>query len=179
MKVGNQYIIPFKGLKEGPHNFSFEIGEAFFEENYALGISEGSIIVKLILHKKSSFLDLDVIMSGTIKIQCDRCIEYFDFPLEYRGKLVVKFKEEIEEPDDQILFLHPGSDMLDLNQYFYDCVGLSIPLQKFHPENQNGEPGCDQQVLKLLDAYSHSKSENEVDPRWSKLNELLKDKNKK
>jgi uncharacterized metal-binding protein YceD (DUF177 family) len=178
LKVGNQYIIPFKGLKEGQHNFDFELGDAFFEENHALEITHGKIVVQILLIKKSNFLELDVMMKGTVKIQCDRCIEYFNFPLEYRGKLLVKFKEETEEPDDQIMFLHPNIDILDLNQYFYDCIGLNLPLQKFHPEKENGKPGCNPEVLKLLDSYSHSKTDNKIDPRWSKLNELLKDKNK-
>ncbi len=179
MKVGNQYIIPFRGLKEGQHNFDFEIGERFFEENNALEITHGNIIAHIVLSKKTNFLELDVSMSGTIKLQCDRCTGYFNYPLEFRGKLVVKFKEETEDPDDQIMFLHPNADLLDLNQYFYDCIGLSIPIQKIHPESNKGIPGCDPEVLKLLDSYSHQKNEKEIDPRWSKLNELLKDKNKK
>jgi uncharacterized protein len=177
LKVGNQYIIPFKGLKEGQHNFDFEIGDAFFEENNALDIFGGKIRADIVLNKRSSFLELDVMLNGFIKLQCDRCIEYFDFPLRFRGKLLVKFKEEVEEPDDQIIFLHPGNDLLDLNQYFYDCIGLSVPIQKFHPDI-HGNPGCNPDTLKLLQTYSHSKNDNEIDPRWSKLNELLKDKNK-
>jgi len=175
LKVGNQYIIPFAGLKEGQHSFEFVLDNMFFEENTVLEIPTGQLKADVLISKKTSFLELDVTLTGNVDLQCDRCLEYFSFPINYSGKLFVKFKEEIEEPDDEIIFLHPNSDMLDLKQYFFDCVGLSIPIQKFHPENKKGFPGCDQEVLNLLNTYSHSKQNGEIDPRWSKLNDLLKD----
>lgn len=179
LKVGNQYIIPFKGLKEGKHDFGFEIGDEFFEANDELSIPGGNLIANIVLQKKSNFLDLDVELKGTVEVECDRCTEFFSYPLSFKGRLVVKFKEESDVPDDEIMFLHPGTDLLDLNQYFFDCIGLSIPIQKFHPDKENGSAGCDEKILKILDNYSDSKKNNIIDPRWSKLNDLLNDKNKK
>lgn len=179
MKVGNQYIIPFKGLKEGQQRFEFDLDHRFFEENNALEIPSGIMKADVLIAKKNSFLELDIRLSGEVELQCDRCLEFFNFPISYSGKLYVKFKEEIEEPDDEIMFLHPNSDILDLHQYFFDCIGLNVPIQKFHPPDKKGTPTCKKEVLNLLDSYSHSKKTEEIDPRWSKLNELLKDSNKR
>ncbi len=179
MKVVNQYIIPFKGLNEGNHNYDFEIGKSFFEEYLLSVIPSGQVKAKVELLKRSSFLEIDVNLSGVVQLQCDRCLEYFDFELEYFGDFVVKFKEEPEDPDEGIIYLHPNDDFLDLKQYFIDSIGLSIPIQKIHPEKEDGTSGCDKEMLKIIDkhSYNEQKDPNEVDPRWSKLKDLLNGEN--
>ncbi len=178
MKVGNQYIIPFKGLKEGKHDFSFQINKLFFEEYAELNITGGSLVVNITLTKKSTFLVLNTIIEGQIELICDRCLETFSNKLDFEGQLFVKFKEEPEEPDDQVIFLHPNEDVLDLNQYLYDCIGLNIPIQKVHPEI-NGKSGCNQEMISLINKHTTKKIEKEEkDPRWSKLRDLLNNGNK-
>lgn len=182
MKVGNQYIIPFKGLREGEHNFDFRIGKEFFEENSALNIENGEINSKVTLNRKANFLVLDVVMNGEIFLQCDRCLENFNFRVDFSDQLYVKFKEEAEDPDANVIFLHPGEDLLDLNQYFFDCIGLSIPIQKVHPDDEFGVPTCDSEMISLLNAHSSEgdqENSEDIDPRWSKLKDLLNEGNKK
>ena len=177
MKVGNQYIIPFKGLKDGEHTFNFEIDKAFFEEYTELEIPDGFLEVIVVLNKKTNLLVLDVATKGTVKLQCDKCLDYFDFDLKYSGQLFVKFKELPEEPDDNVIFLHPNEDILDLNQYFFDSIGLSLPIQKYHPAESNGKSGCNKQMLKILKEHTHNNKADtkDIDPRWSKLKDLLED----
>lgn len=179
MKLVNQYIIPFKGLTEGEHEFNFQIEDTFFEENSSLDVQKGSVQANILLKKKNSFLELSVSLNGKLNVQCDRCLDYFTFPLIYIDNLFVKFKEEADEPDDNVIFLHPSEAMLDLNQYFIDCIGLSIPIQKFHPDTDDGNVGCNIEMLKKIDEHSLKESEDEtVDPRWAKLKDLLNDGNK-
>lgn len=181
MKVGNQYIIPFRGLNEGEHKFDFRIGTEFFEEYSALNIEDGEIKTKIVLNRKINFLVLDVTMNGEILLQCDRCLEYFNFQVDFHDQLYVKFKEESEEPDINVMYIHPNEDMLDLNQYFFDSIGLSIPIQKVHPDNQDGESACDNKMISILNAHSSEDAQEnneDVDPRWSKLKDLLNEGNK-
>lgn len=181
MKVVNQYIIPFKGLTEGEHRFDFQIGDTFFEENSSLEIKSGAVDAVVFLQKKSSFLELSVDLNGQFEVQCDRCLDYFSFPLDYSDNLYVKFKEEADEPDDKVIFLHPSDDILDLNQYFIDCIGLSLPIQKFHPEDEDGALTCNSEMVNKIDEYSYREpesNEDNVDPRWAKLKDLLNDGNK-
>ena len=174
----NQYTIPFKGLKEGEHEFDFQIEDAFFEEYSLLEVLHGSVKTDVLLIKKNSFIELEVSMSGLLEVQCDRCLEPFEFSLEFHDTLYVKFKEEVEEPDDKVIFLHPNEDILDLNQYFIDCIGLSLPIQKIHPEDENGVEGCNPEMLKKIDEHSFQESNEEtIDPRWSKLKDLFNDEN--
>jgi uncharacterized protein len=181
LKVGNQYIIPFKGLKTGKHTFDFEIDKEFFEEYKELEIPDGSIQAQVVLDKKTNFLVLDARLTGKVKLQCDRCLEFFDYKMNFSGQLFIKFKETPEEPDENVIFLHPNDDLLDLKQYFLDIIGLNIPIQKYHPSDNKGNPTCDLSMLKILDAYSNEgnlKSDTDIDPRWSKLKDILDKGNK-
>jgi uncharacterized protein len=179
LKLVNQYIIPFKGLTDGEHDFKFDLGKTFFDEHELFEAGTGKIEFLVSLTKKPQLLSLNIYMSGSLHIQCDRCLEYLDFPVSYRGKFIVKFSEADEESTDEIWVLHPNDHDIDLKQYFFDCVGLSLPLQKVHPDNPDGSFGCDQEMLKIIKMHSLSETDNveEIDPRWNKLKDLLNDIN--
>jgi uncharacterized protein len=177
LKLINQYIIPFKGLTDGEHDFQFDLGKRFFDEHELLEARDGKIVFFITLVKKPQVLTLNVVMTGWMLVQCDRCLEYINFPVNYKGQFVVKFSEDIVESTDEIWVLHPDDHELDLKQYFFDCAGLSLPLQKFHPDNSDGSFGCDQEMLKIINLHSLSNIDHEeIDPRWNKLKNLLNDK---
>ncbi|MBN2485317.1 MAG: DUF177 domain-containing protein [Bacteroidales bacterium] len=181
MKVGNQYIIPFRGLALGIHTFSFVISNEFFEEYSELEIPEGKINAEVTLTKKTSLLDLGIVLNGSVKLQCDRCLGYFDFNIDIDTQLFVKFKEEPEEPDENVMFLHPNDDLLDLGQFFLDNIGLNIPIQKYHPRDKQGHSTCDKNMMDYLSKHSARETKNSddnIDPRWSKLKDLLNEGNK-
>ncbi len=46
--------------------------------------------------------------------------------------------------------LHPKNHQLDLKHYFYECISVSIPYRKVHPDLPDGESGCDPEMLKKL-----------------------------
>ena len=74
--------------------------------------------------------------------------------------------------------MHPNESEIDLKQYFFECIELSLPLQKVHPDNPDGSIGCDQEMLRIIKNHSINDSkEEEIDPRWNKLKDLLNDIN--
>ncbi len=151
MKVENQYIIHFKGLKEGVHDFAFVIDKPFFESYEQLEVPGGTVHVQVELTKKISFLELAIHLSGNIQVQCDRCLEYFSMPVSFDGNLIVRFSETEKEPDDEVIFLHPEDSQLNLGHYLYECLSLSIPIRKVHPDLPGGRSGCDPEMLKRLE----------------------------
>jgi uncharacterized protein len=180
LKLVNQYIIPFKGLTDGEHEFQFELGKPFFDEHELLEARDGNIEFMITVVKKPTMLLIDVSMSGTLNIQCDRCLEYFDFPVDYESNFIVKFSDEPEESTDEIWILHSNDHEIDFNQYFFDSVALSLPLQKTHPDDADGSLGCDREMLKLINKHSLPDygKEDGLDKRWNKLKDLLNDTNK-
>ena len=150
MKFENQYIIQFKGLKEGVHDFDFILGKAFFAEFEYLEVPDGKVKAHIVLTRKTTFLDLDISLKGPIQALCDRCLDYFDMEVDFTGHLLVRFSEQEEEEDDEIIFLHPDDHQLDLKHYFYECISISIPYRKVHPDLPGGHSGCDPEMLKKL-----------------------------
>jgi uncharacterized metal-binding protein YceD (DUF177 family) len=153
LKIDNEYIIQFKGLKEGVHDFAFTIEKPFFEAFEYLTVPDGHVNVKVVLNKMSAFLDLDFNLKGEMQVQCDRCLEYFDLPVDYNGHLVVRFSETEKDPDEEVIWIHSDEYELDLKHYLYECLSLSIPIRKVHPDLPDGESGCNPEMLKKLDEY--------------------------
>ncbi len=153
MKVENQYIIHFKGLKEGVHDFNFVIDKPFFEFHEQLEVPDGHVEATVELNKKTTFMELAIGLTGEMQVQCDRCLEYFVLPVSFDGHLVVRFSETEKEPDEEVIFIHPDEYELDLRHYLYECLSLSMPIRKVHPDLANGEPGCDPDMLRRLDEY--------------------------
>jgi uncharacterized protein len=117
-------------------------------------------------------------LSGFLKIQCDRCLEHFQLPINYLGDLVVKFDEDTTASTDEVWILPPNENTLDLEQYFYECIGLCIPIQRVHPENEDGSTGCNPTMINILRTHSiHDDNHEESDPRWNKLKDLLNNLN--
>jgi len=84
------YNIPLSGLKEGRHTFDFEIGKEFFEDFEESEIKEGSLKAYVGMEKRSSHLDLQIRIAGSVMICCDRCLEMFSKPLDCENRLLVK-----------------------------------------------------------------------------------------
>jgi uncharacterized protein len=178
LKLVNQYIIPFTGLKEGNHKFTFEFKKEFFESHEVLEARDGDVNADVTLNKLPTMLTLGIIISGSLEIQCDRCLEYFNFPVYYTGELVVKFGEDTSFSNDEIWIVSPNETELNLDQYFFECIGLCIPIQRVHPESDDDQNSCNKAMIDLLQTHMHTKNEPDgPDPRWSKLKELLNDIN--
>jgi uncharacterized protein len=173
LKIQNQYIIPLSGQKEGQHNFEFEIQNEFFEEFPVIEAKEGNLSAKVTLDKKSTFLSFDVAIKGQIKLQCDRCLDYYFQQIDYNGKFYAKYSEtpENEVPSDDVIFIHPDDHELDLKQYFYESTSLSIPYKRVHPEI-NGKPACNKEMLKYIKNLPEKDKKDETNPIWDKLRDL-------
>ena len=176
LKLVNQYIIPFTGLKEGEHEFRFDFREQFFNKYEVLEASGGKVEALVFLEKKPNMLKIESQLSGTLNIQCDRCLETFSYSIAHAGNLIIKFGTNIEDSTDEIWVLNPNEYELDLEQYFYECISLSLPIQRIHPDDTDGNSGCNNEMLNIINKQniSSSEAEKETDPRWDKLKDLLK-----
>jgi len=175
LKLVNQYIIPFTGLKEGAHEFKFNFNEQFFNKYEVLEADGGKVIAFVVLIKNTNMMKLDILLKGTLNIQCDRCLESFDYQIYHTGSIVIKFGESVEESTDEIWVLHPNEHEINLEQYFFECISLSLPIQRMHPEDNHGNSGCNTEMLNILNKHNLAVSEikKEHDPRWDNLKKLL------
>ena len=179
MKSTNEYLIPFIGLKIGKHQFEYQINKKFFEEFGFDEFESCEIKVNVAFEKKATMLELGFKHKGTVNVTCDVSGEQFDMPVKGNIKLVVQFGDVFNNDNEELLILPVGEHQLDIKQYIYEMIALSIPLKRVHPGVKDGT--LKSEALDKLKENSpkekkEEKKEEEIDPRWDKLKQLLTDK---
>ncbi|MGB2164744.1 MAG: YceD family protein [Flavobacteriaceae bacterium] len=174
MEQFSDFLIPFIGLKDGLHRFDFKIDNKFFEGFDFLDFQTAHIQVSLIFEKKTTLLELNFSAKGQVTVPCDITTEPFKLPIDTAFKLVVKFGSVENDDDDEILILPHGSHEIQIAQYIYEMIVLSVPQKKVHPGIAEGT--LKSEILeKLKDLQPQEKPiSDETDPRWDKLKDLLK-----
>ena len=141
--MGTQsYSIVFQGLSAGRHEFRFEVGKGLFEEFQSTEIKDGKCDVEVALERSDAHLELEIRITGHVIVACDRCLEDCSIPIDFEGRLPVRFSDEVHEWDGEVLWLLPGENSIDLSQYVYESIVLSLPYQRVHPEGE-----CDPDML--------------------------------
>lgn len=174
-----EYDIGFSGLKLGEHRFEYELDSEFFEKFDYQGFEKASFQAELLFIKKERSLELHFELSGKAYVPCDISAEYFWLPLSNQAQVQVKFGEAYDDTDEALLILPAGEVKLNVAQYLYELAVLSVPLKVVHPEVAAGKKGVEaRKKLEELspeneDQSKKEKNEEEIDPRWNKLKDLL------
>lgn len=178
MKPLNDFVLSFFGLKDGLHKFEYKIDKQFFESFKFDEFLDASFRVNLDFLKKSTLLELHFQSNGMVTVPCDITNEPFELPLKGELDLVVKFGEEYNDDNEEVLILPHGEHQLNVAQYIYEMIVLSVPPKKTHPGIADGSLKSD--ILDKLEELSPKKNKktDKIDPRWDDLKKLLIDKNK-
>lgn len=174
-KILNRYIVQFKGLKIGKHIFNFDVDDLFFDQFEGSEISKGSLSVDIVLNKLSNMLELDFDIEGEVEVLCDRCLDPFTIPTSFEGKLLVRITDSISEDEmlDDVWYINSNEHELNLAQYIYESICLSLPIQRYHGILNTSEKNCDSSMLEKLNQLSSSSNETEsYDNRWDKLKDI-------
>jgi uncharacterized metal-binding protein YceD (DUF177 family) len=183
MNKTKEYLIPFVGLKLGKHQFEYQISNAFFEIFDYNEFQNSDIKVNVVLEKKSTMLELSLKHKGTVNVPCDLTSEDFDLPVKGKMKLIVRFGEMYNNDNEELLILPHGEFEVDIAQYIYEMIVLSVPLRRVHPGIKDGS--LNTEALKKLKEltikeqkkeHKQEQKEENIDPRWDKLKQLLTDK---
>ncbi len=174
-----EYTIPFVGLKQGLHQFEYEIDNTFFEHFEYDEFNAAAVKVDLEFDKKTTMLELQFNITGTVNVNCDLTNEPFDLPIENEFLLVVKFGDEYNDENEELLILPHGEYEVNIQQYIYELIVLALPHKRVHPGVEDGT--LDSDILEKLDELSPKEktienNNEETDPRWDKLKNLLNDK---
>lgn len=178
MKVTNEFLISFVGLKLGKHQFEYQINKKFFEYFEYDEFESANIKVNVVLDKKSTMLEVSFKHSGTINVPCDLTNEDFDMPINGDLNLIVRFGEEYNDDNEELLILPFAEFQIDISQYVYEMIVLSIPLKKIHPGVEDGSLQSEAlSKLNEINVKEHEEiKEEQTDPRWDTLKKLLTDK---
>lgn len=172
-----EFIIPFSGLKQGKHEFEYTIENTFFESFEYDEFNGADIKLDVTLNKMSTMMELEMKARGTVNVNCDLTSEPYDQKIKADLELVVKFGDEYNNDNDEILIIPHSEYQINIAQYVYEMLVLSVPLKKVHPGVLDGT--LKSEVLdKLEELQPKDTKENkeDIDPRWDALKKLLTDK---
>ncbi|MDO6801491.1 DUF177 domain-containing protein [Wenyingzhuangia sp. 1_MG-2023] len=171
MKPFKEYKIPFVGLKEGKHHFDFQIDKKFFDAFEFDEYEEVDFKVGLDLTKKITFMELEFVANGTVRVPCDVTGEDFDMEVNGSLSLVVKFGETFNNELEDLLILPQGAYQVEVQQYIYELIVLSVPQKRVKPGVSSKEIKGVEELEKKL--KKESKKKESSDPRWDQLKQLL------
>lgn len=168
-----EFSVNIIGLSINAHQFDYQIDDLFFKAYGQEVISLASLQAKVTLDKRETFIEADFEVNGVATLVCDRSLEPFEHPLNFKRKVIFKYGEAPQEISDEIVIITRDQESIDLGQYLYEFIILELPAKKIHPDLREEETDSDEN-LKLI--YSTEKKEtdehNEIDPRWEKLKKL-------
>ncbi len=154
MKRFSEYIIPFSSYSNGEHTFEFELVDAFFGQYPEGEISQAEVQVNVELIKNDRQLEFSFMLDGWVLLPCDRCLEDYKQEISGEFELFGKFGEGSNDDELDVVWLEHGEHQIDLSQYLYEYVILSLPMRKVHPDLPDGKPGCDPEMLGLIEKLS-------------------------
>ena len=171
MEKLSKYKIHLTSIAEGVHGFDYQLDQEFFEAFEHPVVQGAHINVHLNVDRKPNMLLLDFTFKGTLHVECHRCLEEFEMPVDLQKALIVKLSGNAEDVDDDQVVLAENAHEINIAQHVYDFISLSLPLKVVHPRDANGKSTCNPTALKQIEKFM-LKEELHSDPRWEALKKI-------
>ena len=148
--MDNRFIIPLNGLAAGENRFFWHVGKEFFDGFDNTEVLESQLDIEVVAEKSGRYIGIDCAVHGCVVVECDRCMEDLEMPVDVDIMLSVKFSDsgssdEVSDNDREVIFVPADDTDLDLGQIVYDYVCTSLPMQRMH---EDGE--CNPDALRYL-----------------------------
>lgn len=179
MNRRREFEIAFVGLKPGVHEYNYSIDDKFFEAFQQQDFRHCKANVKLLLDKKSSFMLLKFEIGGTLEVTCDRCNNNLPWELWDEFNITVKMVDDPEvmneqEEDPDMYYIGQGESHIDVANWIYEFIILTIPMQKTCEYEKMNGPHCNTTALDMLKKMEPEENQPKENPIWKGL-EKFKD----
>jgi len=171
-----EFEIAFVGLKPGLHEFTYEITDKFFDAYQQQDFRNCKANVKLGLDKKTGFMQLKFEIGGSIEVICDRCNSNLPLELWDEFNIMVKMVQEPDlmnnqEDDPDVYYISHGESHIDVADWIYEFINLSIPMHKTCSFEKMDGPYCNKTAMDLLKKLEGEENKNEQreNPIWKGL----------
>ncbi len=164
--------IDLKAMQEDSFETSCTLGDAYFESLDEAEIDKGKINVQLAIRKSvAGAFSLTIGVTGSVTVQCDRCLDDMDQPVEGESSYIVKLGQEPSD-DGETIVVDENEGILSVAWLIYETTVLAIPIKHVHAPGK-----CNDAMTKKLEELSATRSGDEeakdtIDPRWAELAKL-------
>lgn len=171
------YEIAFVGLKPGVHQFNYELDDKFFIEKGAEDFANGRANVRLSVEKNTGFMLLKFEVGGNADVTCDRCGNMLKMDLWDEFHMAVKLVDNPEEmnnneEDPDVFYISRTESHLEVSDWLYEFVMLSVPTQRMCSEAERGGPKCNNKVLEKLKEMEVRDVEHNANTLWKGLDKF-------
>jgi uncharacterized metal-binding protein YceD (DUF177 family) len=113
-------------------------------------------------------------IGGTLEVTCDRCNSNLPLDLWDEFNITVKIVEEPElmngqEEDPDVYYIGRGESYIDVANWIYEFINLSIPMQKTCSFEKMNGPHCNPAALDVLKKMDPGEIEKKDNPIWKGL----------
>ncbi len=168
------YILEFNKVRMGLNDYSFDINDAFLATIEGAATQHADAQIQLQLLRSENLYDLTFRLTGTVKCECDVCLEEFNLPVDADYKLLIKVSETENYDDDEIIYITEKLIEYDLSSYLYDSLMLAVPQRKVC--EMSGTKECNKEVITKLEELNHpldKEDEEGNNPAWDKLKNMF------
>jgi uncharacterized metal-binding protein YceD (DUF177 family) len=175
----SEFGINIRSLENREYVFEYTIDDLFFGNFENAPVSRGKLNCKAVIDKTSSFIRVNLLISGAVELVCDRSLDPFDYPVNTTGQWVYKFGDEEMEIDEEISIIARNRHDINLAQNIYELISVAIPMKKLHPRYDSEEEQQDEMVYTTGSKIDPDEEPSAgIDPRWEILKKLkIKNKN--
>ena len=172
VRMNGEFIIPLNGLASGESRFSWHAAKEFFDSFENAEILDADIDIEVRVEKSGRYLGVDCEISGEVTVECDRCLDELLLPVDIEDQLVVKFSEEEEGFDGEVMWLNPADGQLDLMDWLYETVLLALPYQRVHASLEE----CNPEMVKHFRVVSEEEFNKLAEPQEAMVEGEMADK---
>lgn len=169
-------IVRFGGLEPGSYEYHYDLDDNFFTAFENEDLRGGMVHFDVRLEKTTHVMLLIFSFQGIVTTECDRCLDPMEVPVEGHETLKLSVGDSVAMPNEDDIVLPEGAVEVDISQWLYEFVAVSIPLQHIHPDDAEGHSTCNPDMLRRLDERSgiaeRTDGTSVIDPRWAKLKDL-------
>lgn len=168
----DQFSLPYVGMNEGLHKYSFEVDDRFFRNFENSLIKKGLFKINLEIYKTDRLSELSIFIEGVTSAVCDRCLSDIMLPVKGEHHLIIKPGHE-DMNDVDVIFVDFNTPKVYLDQIFYELICLSLPMSNVYDCENDAPRPCNDVVLKQL-SRDEDTDKPENDDIWSELKGIIK-----
>ena len=168
------YNIRISAVKDGNHEYNFNIDSKFFEAFNNSEVTNSQIKATVVLYKDGNRYKLTLNFEGEIyNLMCDLCASEMKISINNSISVLLQETEEDLYDTDEIIYMKPNQYELDISQLLYEGIVIYLPSKREH----NGEEGnkCDEEMMALLDRYvgGNEEKNDQLRDELNKLKDLI------
>lgn len=164
------YKVPLKTMSPGKHEYTYHLDKTFFDNMESADIRGADVDVALTVDYDGEVYRLTFAVTGTVTVQCDRCLDEMPWPIEASYSMDVKYGDDYNDDSDTLMEIPWADADLNVAYMIYDTASLAVPIKHCHPLGK-----CNRAMTTALKKHRVSLADEEDDALADELMDSLDD----